>query len=443
MSGCPCRKGVWWTYNLLGWLVSPAFGWYAVKRLCSGTSWSAYRDWTGRFPAIGHNRDQRLRFWVHAVSVGEMMAAGRLIDALRQRWSDAQILVTTVTETGYQTAQKIARSADRVHFLPFDLLPFPWWGMRQFCPDALILVETELWGNLLHSAKAIGALTVWVNGRISDATYARGRHRLGSAVYRWLLSHLDYCLMRTPEDGDRLVRLIGHSVPSEVVGDLKLEMGSVPLDESRLSVLRQSLGLREGDPVLVAGSTHPGEEEIVLKAYQALRSRFPSLRLILAPRHIDRAGEVADLIARQGLRYRRRTDANEENLDGSEVVILDTVGELAQVYGLATVSFVGGSLIPRGGHNLLEPAFFGVPVLFGPHIDNFRYHGAELVKSGVGYVVRDGDELVHQIIFFLKSATIRQTVSERAQKLLSQHQGVARRIVERVADLLREKRKRR
>ncbi len=440
MSGCPCKKGVWWTYVLLGWVVSPAFGWYGLRRLRSGTSWKALREWTGRFPLTSRCDGRQPRFWVHAVSVGEMMTASRLLIGLRKRWPDAFILVTTVTATGRQTARKAAAAADEVFFLPFDLWPFPDWAMRRIGPDALLLIETELWGNLLHSAKRWDVGTVWVNGRISDATYARARRGPGKWVYRWLLSHLDLCLMRTDDDRQRLVEITGDPLPIEVTGDLKLDRVE-PGSGRHLSALRQSLGIAPDDLVFVAGSTHPGEEEILFRSYRELVRKFPSLRLIVAPRHIDRAEEVRELVRKFGLKGRLRTEVDKGRDGEAKVVILNTVGELAQVYGTATVSFVGGSLVPRGGHNLMEPTFFGVPVLFGPYIDNFRFHGRELVASGGGFLVRNGADLTRVVDELLTSEHMRTEIAIRARQLLSRHRGATDRVVARVEVLMEAKRR--
>ncbi len=189
VSGCPCRKSMLFVYNEVMWLLSPAFFAYGIRRILDGTRFSAIYDWTGRFPKwdMGQEaNDTKLSakcgvrcFWVHAVSVGEVVAASSVIAALKRKFQDAWVLVTTVTETGMKTAKQRIPNADAFAFLPFDIMPFPHWAMRRVRPDVLILTETELWGNLMHAAKEIGSKVALVNGRISDATFARAQTPFG------------------------------------------------------------------------------------------------------------------------------------------------------------------------------------------------------------------------------------------------------------------------
>jgi len=380
------------------------------------------------------------RFWVHAVSVGEVVAASSVVSALRRRFPDAWVLVTTVTETGMQTARQRILDANAFAFLPFDLMPFPQWAMERVRPDALILTETELWGNLMHAAKEIGAKVILVNGRISDATFARAQTPLGKGVYGWLLSHLDLCLMRSELDAERLRQL---SVPPDrlqVVGDVKLDQPQVRLSERQREEWRLELGLialGNAVPLLfVAGSTHEGEEVIVLRAYQRLLSYLPQLRLLLAPRHLERLERVMAVVGEMGLVPVRRSLCAGKPLRAKEVIVLDTVGELAKLYGLAAVAFVGGSLIPRGGHNLMEPVLHGIPVLFGPHVDNFRPHAELLQREGIGFLVRDENELIQTAWKLLSSEPLRRAIAWQAEQLLLLHRGAAERVAEAIGRLL-------
>lgn len=328
-------------------LLLPGFFAYAVRRLRSGTRLNALYDWTGRYPKDWATVPQAPRLWVHAVSVGEVVAASSVVATLRSCFPKAWILVTTVTETGMQTARQRIRDADAFAFLPFDLLPFPRWAMHRVRPHALILTETELWGNLMHEAKKHGARIVLVNGRISDATFAKAQTSLGQPVYRWLLCHLDLCLMRSELDAERLLKL---GVPSErvrVVGDVKLDQPQAKLSEGLKAALRSELGLFSDHLLLIAGSTHEGEEVVLLRVYRQLQPYLPNLRLLLAPRHLERVESVMAMVRAMDLVPVRRSLCTGKPLRSNEVLVLDTVGELAKLYGLATVAFVGGSLIPR------------------------------------------------------------------------------------------------
>ncbi len=419
-------------------LLLPGFFAYAVRRLRSGTRLNALYDWTGRYPKDWATVPQAPRLWVHAVSVGEVVAASSVVATLRSCFPKAWILVTTVTETGMQTARQRIRDADAFAFLPFDLLPFPRWAMHRVRPHALILTETELWGNLMHEAKKHGARIVLVNGRISDATFAKAQTSLGQPVYRWLLCHLDLCLMRSELDAERLLKL---GVPSErvrVVGDVKLDQPQAKLSEGLKAALRSELGLFSDHLLLIAGSTHEGEEVVLLRVYRQLQPYLPNLRLLLAPRHLERVESVMAIVRAMDLVPVRRSLCTGKPLRSDEVLVLDTVGELAKLYGLATVAFVGGSLIPRGGHNIMEPVLHGVPVLFGPHTDNFRPHADLLLREGIGFQVRDETELVQTAWKLLVSEPLRRTIAWQAEQLLARHRGAAERVAHAIATLLQQ-----
>ncbi|MFA0763899.1 MAG: hypothetical protein REDVDVYQ_001326 [Candidatus Fervidibacter sp.] len=440
VARCRCLSGWRWAYNAAAWLLSPAFVAYGLQRVRNGTRATALYDWTGRYPMAWRSAAGSPRFWVHAVSVGEVVAASSIVAALRRRFPDAWVLVTTVTETGMQTARQRILDANAFAFLPFDLMPFPQWAMERVRPDALILTETELWGNLMHAAKEIGAKVILVNGRISDATFARAQTPLGKAVYGWLLSHLDLCLMRSELDAERLRQL---GVPPDrlrMAGDVKLDQPQVWLSETERERWRLELGLitiGTAPPLLfIAGSTHEGEEVIVLRAYQRLLPYLPQLRLLLAPRHLERVERVMAAVREAGLTPVRRSLCVGKPLRSNEVIVLDTVGELAKLYGLAAVAFVGGSLIPRGGHNIMEPVLHGVPVLFGPHVDNFRPHAELLQREGIGFLVRDENELAQTSWKLLSSEPLRRAIAWQAEQLLSRHRGVAERVAEAIAQLL-------
>lgn len=441
VSGCSCHRGILLAYNEVAWLLSPAFVAYALRRVCNGTKAAAIYDWTGRYPQRWTNAKGSPRFWVHAVSVGEVIAASSVVAALRQRFPDAWVLLTTVTETGRNTAKQRVKDANALAFLPFEPMPFPRWAVERVRPDALVLVETELWGNLMHAAKEIGAKVVLVNGRISDATFAWAKTLLGKPIYRWLLSHLDLCLMRSELDAERIRRLGVAADRVQVTGDVKLDQPAIRLSEKVKAMLRSELGLLTEHLLWVAGSTHDGEEAIILQVYQRLQKQVPQLRLLIAPRHLERLDSVLTTVRSFGLTPRRRSMCDGKPLRESEVLVLDTVGELAKLYGLAAIAFVGGSLIPRGGHNIMEPVLHGVPVLFGKHMDNFRPH-ADLVKQeGIGFQVSDENELAEAAWKLLQSEPLRRTISWQAEQLLAKHRGAAERVVEAIATSLERSQK--
>jgi len=446
VSGCPCRKSMLFVYNEVMWLLSPAFFAYGIRRILDGTRFSAIYDWTGRFPKWDKGQgtgdiESRAKcgvrcFWVHAVSVGEVVAASSVVAALKRKFQDALVLVTTVTETGMKTAKQRIPNADAFAFLPFDIMPFPIWAMRRVRPDVLILTETELWGNLMHAAKEVGSKVALVNGRISDATFARSQTPLGKLAYQWLLSHLDLCLMRSELDAQRILQMGASSQIVKVVGDVKLDQPQVRLSESVKVSLRSELGLFSDHLLFVAGSTHEGEEEAILRVYQRLVGYLPNLRLLIAPRHLERVEKVMAKVESLGLKPVRRSFCTGKPVGQNEVIVLDTVGELAKLYALAAIAFVGGSLIQRGGHNIMEPVLHGIPVLFGPHVDNFRPHAELLLREGIGFQVRSEDELTEIAFKLLNSEPLRRTLAWKAEQLLSRHRGASERVVNAIAELM-------
>lgn len=444
VARCPCSRRWRWVYNAAAWFLSPAFVAYGLQRVRNGTKATALYDWTGRYPMAWRSAQGSPRFWVHAVSVGEAVAASSVVTALRRHFPNAWVLVTTVTETGMRTARQRIPGANAFAFLPFDLMPFPRWAMERARPDMLILTETELWGNLMHAAKEIGAKVVLVNGRVSDATFARAQTPLGRAAYGWLLSHLDLCLMRSELDAERLRQLGVSADRLQVIGDVKLDQPQVRLSETERERWRLELGLitvGNAPPLLfIAGSTHEGEEVIVLRAYQRLLPYLPQLRLLLAPRHLERVERVMSVVREAGLTPMRRSLCASKPLRSDEIIVLDTVGELAKLYGLAAVAFVGGSLIPRGGHNLMEPVLHGVPVLFGPYVDNFRPHAELLRREGIGFLVQDENELAQTAWKLLSSEPLRRAIAWQAEQLLLRHRGAAERVVDAVAQKLKDAR---
>lgn len=382
------------------------------------------------------------RIWIHAVSVGETMAARPLARALREAIPNCRIGISVTTDTGYETAQAARKSgeADAVWYFPLDAPLAIRRALRAIRPHAFLTIETELWPNFLHLARRQGACTFLVNGRVSD-NLLRVAPRLG-LLWRWMMGNLDGFLMRSAFDAERITQLDAPAARVFAVGDVKLDAapsaGEQNIAEARTQ-WRRTLDVGDDVPLWVAGSTHPGEEEIVLQTYVRLRAQLPALRLVLAPRHIERAGDVVALCRAANLPVVRRTQGTNEVAGApaaDAVVVLDTVGELAQIWAAGDVAFVGGSLIERGGHNLLEPVLHGVPVAFGPHIANFR-ESARLVESArVGRMVHTPNELHDGLHAWLFDDAERHAIAARAREGLQEHRGAARRVAEIVAAAL-------
>jgi len=444
------------TYRLFNALllpVCPAVALYTLwRRYVQGRSAASLRGQWGGVPddvvQALHGSDPSPRLWVHAVSVGETMAARPVLRALRSALPGCRIGLSVTTDTGFETAQGALKAgeADAVFYFPIDI---PWAArraLRAVRPDVFLTMETELWPNFLHLARRQGAHTFLVNGRVSD-NLLKTWPRVGW-IWSWMMANLDGALMRSQFDADRL-RQLGTELRAgperiEVMGDVKLDtppaQADDPVRQATRRQWREQLGIAPEALLWVAGSTHPGEETLMLQVYDRLRHELTGLRLVLAPRHIERATEVAQLVESAGFAAARRSQSLSQGgqiASGDAVILLDTVGELAQVYAAADLAFVGGSLIERGGHNLLEPVLHGVPVIFGPHVANFR-EAAALAQAGrVGQMVHDEAELDAAVRSWLTNEAERGAVVERARAALSPHSGAAARVAHLVAEVLR------
>lgn len=358
---------------------------------------------------------------VHAVSVGEVTVARALLAELRNRRPQLPLILSATTATGLQLASG-AQVADAT--LPFPLdLPAP---TRRFLaatqPRLLVLVETELWPEMLAACGEMGIAVVLANARISDRSFPR--YRLLAPLLRPLLAPLSLALAQTENDAARLVAL---GVPQEkvrVAGNIKFDIK--PAKPLAADLKERLTRLARGRPIVVAGSTMPGEEKQVLNAWMGLN---PRPFLILAPRHPERAQEALELCRGLGLAAVRRSPL--PAADGNvEVVVLDTVGELAALYQLATVAFVGGSLVPTGGHNPIEPARFAVPVVSGPHVRNFAAVYRDLELAGAVKLVPNARQLQTTLAWLLAHPEQAQDLGQRACRVLAQHAGATGRTVE-------------
>jgi 3-deoxy-D-manno-octulosonic-acid transferase len=369
--------------------------------------------------------------WLHAVSVGEAIAAAPLVEGLHRLRPDLPLVVTTVTATGAGVVGERYAGVATHRFFPIDLP----WAVRRFLdalhPAFLVCMETELWPNLLRALAARRIPVMIANGRISDRSYRR--YRLIRPFMARVLDGVRVFAMQSAEDARRIIALGAHPERVVVTGNVKNE--PLPDTAGSVDLWRRMLGLEPGQPVWIAGSTHRGEEAMVLDAHQRARREFPNLGLVLAPRHPERADEVADLVAARGFPVVRRS-ALPRARERHAIVVLDTVGELAPLYSVADVVFVGGSLVPAGGHNMLEAALRRKPVLFGPHATNFREAATLLETVGAALVVRDGDELGRELARLLADADLRQKLGEAGYEAVASRHGAVQETLDLAARFL-------
>ena len=418
--------------------VAGAVGWpwlyWRLRRRGYGASFKARLGLQlPQVPAAGGGRP---RIWFHGVSVGEIAGAAPLVQECQQRWPQGQFLFSTGTETGQAVAQRLYGRAGTVFYYPVDV---PWSVRRVLAavnPWVYVALETEIWPNFLQEAWKRGVRLALLNGRLSAQSFRNYLKFKDYLIY--LLNLFSIIAAGTPEDQERFVAL--GAAPHKVVctGHTKFDRWPDAAAWAQLEHFRQRLQ-PAGQPVFLAASTHPGEEEVILSAYGELRRTCPTLLLLLAPRHPERAAAVGRLATAAGLPWQLWQPLKEgRSRRETPVVIVDTVGDLFALYGLADVVFVGGSLVPHGGQNILEPVVWGKVPLYGPFLDNFRPAQGLLEKAAASLPVQDEAGLVAAARFCLENPTAIKDRARQGQEALQVHRGAARRQAELLEPIIKE-----
>ena len=371
------------------------------------------------------------RVWLHGASAGDLLALSPMLPGLRERFPNAKLILSTTTNSGYMMAsERLASQIDVVIYAPWDLWGATRRAVRAIDPDLLVLEYTEIWPNLIRAAKRHGTRIALTNGRFSPEHL--GRYRTLFSLISNPLRDIDLFLMREDEEAERVLGLGASLERVWVTGNTKFDVLSSHEASGEDADLRQALQLPVGAPVLIAGSTHEGEEEKILDVYRRLLAEHPALRLVIAPRYIDRASRIIALVEERGLSAGLRS---QRNRGARPVVVLDTIGELSCAYRLATLVFVGGSFSTRGGQNILEPAAQGKPVLFGPHMENFHDSVQVLVGRG-GIQVNDVDHLYRVLAELLSRPDTIADLGELAKAAVRQISGASGRNLEHLERLL-------
>lgn len=382
----------------------------------------------GRLPQELH-QPKAGALWVHAVSVGEALAVAPLLKELRQRFPGRKLLVSTTTRTGQELATR-RLEADATFYFPFDFVFASRQVLTALQPAVVVIAETEIWPNFLRVARRRGVRVVFVNGRVSDRSFRRYcRVRF---LLRRVLENADFFLMQSDEDARRIRALGAPAERVAVGGNLKFDLP----EPRRPAFLADLERLADGAPIVVAGSTLAAEEEKLLDALRVCRDlEGHRALLVLAPRHPERFEEVARLLAARGADFVRRSHW-QTNDHRPEVVLLDTLGELAGAYAAATVAFVGGSLVPAGGHNPIEPALWSKPVIFGPSMENFRAIAGALLENRAAFQVRSSEELGILLAALLSDPVACQRAGAAGRAVVERERGATLRCAERIAALL-------
>jgi 3-deoxy-D-manno-octulosonic-acid transferase len=413
-------------------LVSPYFVYHAIR---NGKYVGSLSQRLGYLP-ISFNVDGDESIWIHAVSVGEALTARALAADLKARYPRLRLFLSTTTIPGQQVARRSLQHVDAVFYFPFDWTFIVRRTLNLVKPRLFIMMETEIWPNLLRECRARGVRTAMINGRISSRSYPR--YRLVRPFFRRVLANVDRFCMQGDESARRMVDLGADPPHVLVTGSLKFDSLEVPgpsRGKPRERVLR-FFRLTPNRTVVIAGSTLRGEESAVLRAFARIRLAAPSALAIIAPRQPERFGEVERLARDAGFVTARRSELPIDAEPRADVIVLDTIGELAQLYQLATAVFVGGSLVDHGGHNILEPAVFGKPVVFGPYMQNFKEIAEAFLSNGAAVQVQTDRELEEAMLALVTDPVRRARLGAAARALVEANRGAKDKTLAVIADLL-------
>jgi 3-deoxy-D-manno-octulosonic-acid transferase len=386
---------------------------------------------------VSLNLDAEPSIWVHAVSVGEVLAARPMIAELRKQYPGLRLFLSTTTRTGQQLARQSVADVDGTFYLPFDWRFTVRRTLHRVRPRLFVMVESEIWPNLLRECKARGVKTVVVNGRISRRSFPR--YRLVKRWFSRVLADIDRFCVQGDETARRLIALGADPARVVITGSLKFDaLQTVPVPGRGPQRVLRFFRVRSGRPVLMAGSTLRGEEEPVVRAFNRLRATpgGQGALLVIAARHPERFAEVERLCRQEGLSTARRTELPIDDEPRVDAVILDTIGELAHLYQIATAVFVGGSIVPAGGHNILEPAAHGKAIVFGPHMENFSEITETFLANDAAVRVQSEEELEEALLSLMGDPVRRARLGAAARALVVANRGAKDKTLAAIADVL-------
>ena len=373
--------------------------------------------------------------WIHAVSVGEAIAIKGLLMQLRQSYPGKKLVISTVTATGNKIAQGLVKDEDFLTYLPLDFSFILKHVLKRINPCMFIIAETEIWPNLITCLNKMQVPVITVNGRISDSSY--GGYRLIKFFIRPILRMIKQFCVQSDLDALRLESLGVDKQKIQVTGNVKFDINLDPIAELNVLTYRNKLWLGPLDKLLVCGSTHPGEEELIFTAYQKLLLVFPGLKLLIAPRHPERSEKISRLAVKRGLAPVFISKISEAcpTCMNSPVFILDTIGELFNFYSAADIVFVGGSMVKKGGHNILEPVSLKKPVIFGPYMFNFREVSELFLANQAALTAANSQELADKVKELLNSNLLAKGLVERAYELIIKNRGATNRNIQIIKQL--------
>lgn len=415
-------------YQLFGWLLFiVVFPFACVYLGFSGKHRQGLRQRFGHVETVPLDEDKPVRIWLHASSVGEIQVAMALIPEIKRQLPEASIVVSTGHRQGLAVATQLLPEDVPCFFAPLDLIGIVNRTLKTIRPTIYVCLETELWPNIIRQAQQHGAKLFLLNGRLSENSF------VGYRKIKGFMSDLLSCFTKISviqgSDAKRFRGLGADPSSIRILGNAKYDQSITQTDPNPAERYRQMLNIHQQQPVLVTGSTHTGEEALLIEVFRALQQRLPDLIWIIAPRHLRRLTEIETLFESQGIATMRLRQVQEQGRS-ADVVLLDTMGELTGLYSIATYVFCGGSLVERGGHNVLEAAAWGTPVFYGPHMTDFADAKALLEAESAGFCVKTPQELTNRLLYFIERPEEYAVAGRGALKVASRQQGSARKQVE-------------
>jgi 3-deoxy-D-manno-octulosonic-acid transferase len=410
---------------------------YLPTLIFKGKLHGQFRERFAVYPEATAKRlaDAKDVIWIQAVSVGEVALCKSLVPAIRKEFPDRDIVFSTITKTGNDLARKLFADDAIILYFPLDFSFVARKAVSLIRPHVYIMVETEIWPNVLKELSLHAVPSILVNGRISDRSF--GKYMLVRRFMAKTLARIRLFCMQSKADARKIMALGAPADRVRVIGTMKFDV-DVAKDEAAIRRMKEALGLGNGDGLFVAGSTHPGEEDVVLAVYKKLLREFPGTKLLIAPRHVERSDEVAKVIRRSGF-----TPARISSLGGAQAIavetpvyLLDTIGQLNDAYAAATIVFIGGSLVTHGGQNPIEPAIFEKPVLFGPHMFNFSAIAAALLDGNGALRIQDAEELFEKSRGLLREKDTALALGRNARKVVCDNRGATERTVAAIRELV-------
>ncbi|MBQ27472.1 MAG: hypothetical protein CMH81_04945 [Nitrospiraceae bacterium] len=441
----PSRSGWYTLYNFLLTIGLPVILFLLIAKQRSRAGLLERFGVFSRNPAVGHS--DNLVLWIHAVSMGEAMAIVPLVFRIKDAYPNSRVFVSTITDTGRDVVLNKLHGLAEHLYLPFDYVVIVNRVLNRINPHVFMFVDTELWPNLLHALQRRRTPTLLINGRLSSKSF--GRYMKIRPFMKHVIQSISLCAMQSKRDVDRIRALGANAEQVVMTGSIKCDQ-ELPLSNPRIEkTLGAFVKMAEGEDVLVAASTYQGEEDAILTVYKRLLETFPSLVLLLAPRHLDRVSELESMIRSHSFVPLRKTLASNASQNhllsttrmdagsnvSKRVLILDTYGELAAIFQFATIVWVGGSWVPVGGHNLMEPAQWGKPVLFGPYMDHVAEMAKMMVAGGGGIQIFSLEEMTTRMTGLLRDKKQREWVGNAAKQVVKDNQGALDRTM-RVLDLV-------